>query len=192
MGRHKSQEEADVLTNAMHAFWGSSYSGVSIKDLERATGLKSGSLYHSYQDKEGIFRAAVKHYNRTVLQPRIERFVNTKKGVKGLKQLFLSLLQSTECDSSGCLLINAAVEFGAEPSAVSEEVREGIELMRIAIKKVVLHDAKKGALRPGVDAEATAARLFIFYQGLLVFLRSGQNMAVVRRLISAEVDQLLT
>ena len=43
MVRNRSFREEEVLSAAMEAFRRNGYGGVSIKDLERATGLTSGS-----------------------------------------------------------------------------------------------------------------------------------------------------
>ena len=58
MGRPRQYDEETVLAGAMHAFRERGYAGASIKDLEQATGLTAGSIYHGYRDKAGLFAAA--------------------------------------------------------------------------------------------------------------------------------------
>jgi len=63
---------AEQCEMCIHAFRRKGYQGVSVRDLEDATGLKMGSIYNSFGDKAGLFDAAFAHYNRVVLQRRIE------------------------------------------------------------------------------------------------------------------------
>jgi TetR/AcrR family transcriptional regulator, transcriptional repressor for nem operon len=53
MGRKRSFDETKVLESAMHAFRRHGYAGISIKQLEEATGLSSGSLYNAYRGLRG-------------------------------------------------------------------------------------------------------------------------------------------
>ena len=73
MGRTREFDEQAVLTGAMHIFRKQGYQAASIRDLEEATGLKGGSIYHAFGDKAGLFDAAFEHYHRTVLEGRIAR-----------------------------------------------------------------------------------------------------------------------
>ena len=68
MGRTREFDEEAVLKGAMHVFRKHGYQGASIRDLEEATGLKGGSIYHAFGDKAGLFDAAFRHYNRAVLE----------------------------------------------------------------------------------------------------------------------------
>src|SRR5947199_7736288 len=114
MVRPKAYDEAAVLTGAMHAFRRDGYSGISIPQLEEATGLSSGSIYNSFGDKRGLFLAAFEHYLRAVLESRISRFARPQDGLSGLRQLFLSLLREPNGETFGCLITNSAIEFGAD------------------------------------------------------------------------------
>ena len=66
MVRSRSYDEHEVLAGAMQAFRRNGYAGVSIPDLEVATGLSAGSIYNSFGDKRGMFLAAFERYLRAV------------------------------------------------------------------------------------------------------------------------------
>src|SRR5260370_6206304 len=117
MVRSRSYDESEVLTGAMHAFRRSGYSGVSIPELEAATGLSAGSIYNSFGDKRGIFLAAFGHYLKAVLEQRISTFAQPANGLSGLRQLFLSLLGEPDGETFGCLITNSAIEFGSDDAA---------------------------------------------------------------------------
>jgi len=190
MGRNKVVSENDILDRATETFRRHGYHAVSIKDLEQATGVRSGSLYHAYEDKDGIFRAALNHYNDRVIRHRLARYVSETDGLKGLKRLFLSLLDKSECDPDGCLLTNAAVEFGAHEAVGRTGVRQGFELLWDGFTKAVHHDFKAGRLRQGLRPEAVTWKLMTLYQGLLVLIRAGQAGPRCAEFIKREFKEL--
>lgn len=179
MSRPKAFEEDAVLAAAMNVFRSEGFAGASLKALQDATGLASGSLYHSYRDKAGLFQAALAHYNQRVVQGRIARHLKPGSGLEGLRKLFRSLLREPGGTRDGCLLTNTAVELGGEPA-----VLEGFGLLQQAFARS-LHEAL-----PRADAQALALRLLVLYQGLLVMVRAGRPDAELAPLIDAEFDTL--
>jgi len=189
MGRARDYDEEAVLTGAMHAFRRSGYEGASIRDLERATGLKAGSIYNSFGDKAGLFDAAFAHYNRAVLQHRIDRFAPPERGVRGLRDMFLSLLQEPGGGKAGCLITNSAVEFGRGGQS-HPSVQQGLYMLETVFLQRLKAASASGALRSGVDPSATATTLLALYQGVLVLFRAGHATAALRRSINREFDNL--
>ena len=59
MGRTRTFDRDAVLFAAANAFRRRGYRDVSIAELEKATGLVSGSIYNAFGDKAGLFRASV-------------------------------------------------------------------------------------------------------------------------------------
>jgi AcrR family transcriptional regulator len=186
MGRRREYDEATVLTGAMHAFRRAGYEQVSVRDLERATSLSAGSLYHAYGGKEGLFDAAFAHYNDAVLRARIERYAPVGSGVDGLEELFITLLTEPDGQRSGCLITNTAVEFGAE--AVHPGVRAGLAILEATFADRL--SSLKGSDWPEAEIAVRATRLLALYQGVLVLVRAGHDLQRVREMIRSEFDAL--
>jgi TetR/AcrR family transcriptional repressor of nem operon len=189
MGRSREYDEDAVLAGAMHAFRRKGYAAVSIKDLEEATGLKGGSIYNSYGDKGGLFDAAFAHYNRAVLARRVADHAPEAKGLGGLRNLFLSLLREPNGELYGCLITNAAVEFGGG-SGVPAGVCEGLRMLADAFAERLGSAHRAGRLRSGIEPSAAASKLLALYQGVLVLVRAGWDKAALKTLIEAEFDGL--
>jgi TetR/AcrR family transcriptional regulator, transcriptional repressor for nem operon len=189
MGRTRDYDEESVLTGAMQAFRRLGYEGASIRDLEAATGLKAGSIYNSFGDKAGLFNAAFAHYNEAVLQRRIDTFAPPERGVRGLRKLFLSLLQEPDSGSFGCLITNSAVEFGAGDTQ-HRCVLQGLRMLEVAFLQRLTSAHADGVLRAGIDPIGTATTLLALYQGVLVLIRASHSPAALKRLINQEFDQL--
>jgi len=188
--RSRSYDEGQVLTGAMHAFRRSGYSGVSIPELEVATGLSAGSIYNSFGDKRGIFLAAFAHYLKAVLDRRISTFAKPANGLSGLRQLFLSLLREPDGETFGCLITNSAIEFGSDDAASEQTVLKGFEILqRLFVDRLAAAKAAN-RLRGDVDPNIEAVRLLALYQGVLVLIRGGYEPRIIRRAIDLEFDNL--
>jgi len=175
MARSCEYDRDAVLTSAMEAFRRSGYGAVSIRTLEVVTGLKAGSIYNSFGDKDGLFRAAFEHYVECVLKARVAEQALPEAGISGFRSLFCSLLHEPDDGSLGCLITNSAVEFGgktAQPAAV-----------QIALEVLA------SLFRQHLSA-AASLKLLALYQGILVLIRAGWDTAALEAMVSAEFDQL--
>jgi len=168
------------------------YAGTSIKSLERATGLSSGSLYNSYGGKDEFFVKSLDHYNNAVVRKRIEEHLENNEPVEGIRSLFMSLLD--EPDGTGCLLTNSAIEFGAGESIARSGVTAGLEMLEVAFQTAIdrmLEARGAGPDTPFAQLHASsAAKLLVFYQGILVLVRFGRPADQLRALINNEIKQL--
>ena len=190
MVRSRSYDEGQVLTGAMHAFRRSGYSGISIPELEVATGLSAGSIYNSFGDKRGIFLAAFAHYLKAVLDRRISTFAKPANGLSGLRQLFLSLLREPNGETFGCLITNSAIEFGSDDVVSEQTVRKGFEILQRLFVDRLAAAKTANRLRGDVDPNIGAVRLLALYQGVLVLIRAGYEPRMIRRAIDLEFDNL--
>lgn len=168
MARPRTFDEDAVLGAAMHCFRAIGYAGASVKDLEKATGLSSGSLYNAYGDKDGLFRAAFAHYLRTVVIPRMDQFAGSAASLDDLEQLYLSLFEMPYADGFGCLVVNSAVEFGGRPSIAADGVTLGLDAVERAVRATLARNL------PAELVETHTQRLMLIYQGLLVASRAGR------------------
>jgi TetR/AcrR family transcriptional repressor of nem operon len=190
MVRSRSYDESKVLTGAMRAFRRSGYSGVPIPELEVATGLSAGSIYNSFGDKRGLFLAAFEHYLKAVLERRISTFARPANGLSGLRQLFLSLLREPDGETFGCLITNSAIEFGSDDAVSGQTVSKGFEILqRLFVERLFAAKAANG-LRDDIDPNIGAVRLLALYQGVLVLIRGGYDLRMIRRAINLEFDNL--
>ena len=190
MVRSRSYDEAEVLAGAMHAFRRKGYFGVSIPELETATGLSAGSIYNSFKDKRGILLAAFEQYLLTVLKRRIAEFASPERQLSGLRQLFLSLLREPDGGTFGCLITNSAIEFGADRGIAEPTFLKGFAILERLFRERLTAAKSSGGLRAGVLPRAEAAKLLALYQGTLVLIRGGYDQKMIWLAINSEFDNL--
>lgn len=169
----------------MQAFRRQGYRAVSVRDLETATGLKAGSIYHSFGDKAALFDAAFKHYLDAVLCYRINRYAPLKTDMKGLRSLFRSLLHEPNEESFGCLITNSAIEFGGEMGH-HPSVQAGFQILTDAFVERLSAAKRAGRLRRDIAPKLAAAKLLALYQGILVLVRAGHDKAIIEEMLNKE------
>ena len=144
-------DEDDVLDRIMQAFWRRGFVATSIDDLVAATGVKRGSLYVAFGDKQRMFLLAFERYSRrmedALLQPLDQPDLRTGLTAMCRCQLDAMADRSTP---PGCLIANSIAEAGGRGDAIEEAVRH-----RHAETEAVLRDRLIRAQR---DGQITASR----------------------------------
>ena len=173
MGRRQLWDRAEVLASAMRLFRHRGYLGASLRDIEEATGLHPGSLYRTFQSKDGLFDAALDAYNEQVVQGRVRtHLLEPADPLAGIRSFFTSAFETGLDPDPGCLLTNTAVECFTVPQA-AEGVRRGLETIESGFADALTRARALGRAPAELDVRATAAQLLALYQGLLVLVRAG-------------------
>ena len=124
-GRRKFDED-EVLDRALMVFWQRGYGATSIDDLTAATGLKRGSLYAAFADKEKLFIACLRRYTQRVQTPMIEALHHPDP-----RQAIALMFEKRHGHSSnpevppGCLLTNTVLER----ASISEAITQGADII---------------------------------------------------------------
>lgn len=184
MARTREFDRDTVLLSAANLFRQRGYRNVSISDLEKSTGLVSGSIYNAFGDKAGLFRAALAHYVDSFVRQRLNTFASATARLEDLEGLYLSVLEMPLADGHGCLVTNSIVEFGREAGVASEGLGEALELVRKGVACVIERELGAEAAR----SETT--RLIVLYHGILVLSRSTTSFAEMADMVRAEFSRL--
>ncbi|MBR9910936.1 MAG: TetR/AcrR family transcriptional regulator [Gammaproteobacteria bacterium] len=110
-------DREQVIRDATQLFWQQGFSGASMQQVVKATGLKPGSLYLAFGSKEGLYQAALESYT-SQLRAAVCRVLDDAPSVgEGVCQLVLQLVE--ECGSGNycsCFLIKSQLELAASSS----------------------------------------------------------------------------
>ncbi len=172
MARHAEFDRDKVLDAAMQVFWTKGYQATSVVDLERATGLKPGSLYNAFDSKKGLFLAVIAHYRETVVGLRVATILDSGRPMEGIEAFFRTAYDGFEAEQLiGCLLTNTATEMAPDDPEIQEAVASGITMIENAFRRRIREAQAAGEIDAGVDAAATAVHLTSCFQGLGVIGR---------------------
>jgi AcrR family transcriptional regulator len=112
-----------VVQDCTRLFWQQGFSGASMQDVVRATGLKPGSLYLAFGNKEGLYQAALEHYarqSRETLRHTLESAPSVGEGL--CRQLLRMLDESSRSDYCSCFLVKSQLELAASGGELYQRI----------------------------------------------------------------------
>lgn len=108
-------DREEVVDKSISLFWENGFSASSMKDVEKATGLKPGSIYLAFGNKEGLFREALVRYAEQRSGQMREVLNNAKSVGEGICTILENVVQeSTKENYCSCFLIKTRLELAAE------------------------------------------------------------------------------
>ena len=130
----------DILDKSIQLFWRHGFSRSSMQQVVQATGLKPGSIYHSFGNKEALFREALDRYAQKSIV-HIRHLMDSAPGVgEGIcAHLEAVVEQSTREGYCSCFLVKTRLELAAEGNELhkfaSAKLDEIEELFRSYLAK---------------------------------------------------------
>lgn len=107
-------ERSEVIDKSMNLFWKNGFNASSMQQIVDATGLKPGSIYHSFGNKETLFREVLEAYTRKSLE-KIRSTLDSARSVgEGVCMHLEGVVEQSTMDNySSCLLVKTQLELAA-------------------------------------------------------------------------------
>ncbi|XPV77560.1 MAG: TetR/AcrR family transcriptional regulator [Desulfovibrio sp.] len=102
----------DVINRSIELFWKNGYSGSSMKDVVKTTGLKPGSLYLSFGNKEAIYRESLQRYADNSIALIRDVLDNAESVGEGICQILKAKIEMTATEQyRSCFLVKTQHEL---------------------------------------------------------------------------------
>ena len=180
MARPREFDEDEALERVMEVFWRKGYEGASMSDIEAATGLNKQSLYRLYEDKRGMYLAALKYYDETVIEEGLALLAKPGAAKQKFQRLMTEVLAGAAAGSErrGCLLCDAGGEATLKDAKTKKYVAEALdrleEAFRAALKASPPYD------RDVKRRSAMASKLLAAYFGLRVLVKANMPLETLK------------
>jgi TetR/AcrR family transcriptional repressor of nem operon len=162
-----------IIERAAPVFNTLGYSGTSMSELTRATGLEKGGIYNHFPSKEALALASFDY----AVQVVAERFRAALAGVEpsrerldAIVQVFAAYLEEPPI-AGGCPILNTAVEADDTEPALRERAQAAMTDLQKLIGVTVKAGVARGELRPDADPRAVAAVLTSTMEGAIMLAR---------------------
>lgn len=174
MGRPKTFDKREILEAALRVFWKKGFSATSMRDLEGATKLSAGSIYHSFGSKLQLFEEALEFYLEQVVGARVHYHLgigqDPEQGIRNfILSSFTGVPKSVEGDA--CFLVKTSSELGQAEPTVSAIIQKGFRLIEAGFQKQLQRGQEQGIWRPDFDPLSASRQLLFLMVGLLVASR---------------------
>ena len=168
--RKGEQTRQHILLRAARVFNQKGYSGSSLNDVLRATGLKKGGIYNHFDSKEQL---AVEALDTAVaiVAKRFEQALSGKRHAADRLLAILGVFRNYATDPpvpGGCPIMNTAIESDDGNPALRRHARQAMDQFRGMLRTVVAKGLERGELRPGPDPEQIAILLTAALEGGLM------------------------
>ena len=170
MPRTKSFNVDEALDVAVDVFWRRGFAATSMEDLVAEMGINRGSLYATFGSKESLYELALARYADGALS-RLAEILNDE--AHSMAERIETLLRAAASgDQRGCLVVNTAMERGAEHEASRQAAADVTRRMRMSVAEAIRvasnHDGRGNTLSDGFTPESAANVVLATMQGLKV------------------------
>ncbi|MDF7652069.1 TetR/AcrR family transcriptional regulator [Candidatus Pantoea formicae] len=175
-GRPKVFDREDALDKALMLFWAHGYEGTSLSDLVEATGAKAPTLYAEFENKEGLFRAAMQRYIETFSAQRNAVLDDESRDVKSAIEAYFRATAAcfTECDKpAGCFFICTSSALSSGSEEIAHMLAQQHHAQERALKQFLELRQQRGELPQCADSATLASFLACLLQGMSVRAREG-------------------
>lgn len=192
MARPREFEPEEALDKAMRQFWAKGYHDTSIRDLVEATGVNYYGLYGVFENKHGLFLAALDHYRDTVTAEILAQLKQPGPLTDVITKTYEHLLNigKTRGGPIGCLMCNTAVELASEDPEAANKVQANMAQLRAGFHATLTEAQQSGELAAERDIGALSEFLTTTVYSLALLLRAGCGAAYARRHIKSAVALL--
>jgi TetR/AcrR family transcriptional regulator, transcriptional repressor for nem operon len=176
MARTKEFNEDQVLDKAIEIFWYKGYNGTSAQDLVNYLGLSRSSLYDTFGDKQKLFVASLKKYQKQSQDQVVQIFEVSENIKESLHSIFKqAVIESLEDRiTKGCFMVNTSIELAMHDPEISKIVQNNTQLMEDIFTKAMQKGQDLGQISKNMDAKTLARFIFNNYSGIRVLARTGE------------------
>lgn len=170
-------DRSEVLERTIELFWKNGFSASSMQQVVKATGLKPGSIYLAFDNKEGLFREALENYAQKGQQKIRETLNNAPSVGEGICSLLEEYIQqSTQEHYCSCFLIKTQLELAAEKNDLYKLASDKLGEVEAIYAEYLSQDfdsdlAKKRAA--SLMLNIFGMRVYGYQQGSAMSMRNG-------------------
>ncbi|AHH97185.1 TetR/AcrR family transcriptional regulator [Kutzneria albida] len=184
MARAKSFDTEAAVDAAMQVFWTNGYAGTTPQQLVDALGIGRGSLYNAFTSKHALYERALRRYQESETARLIEVLDGHGPARDRIRAALDLVVTASLRDSGGrgCMIANAAVEFGGTDEIVGHLVRRVFDRQEAAFRGAIEEGQLAGEIDRAADAGALASALLATINGIRVLAKADPDPARLSRL----------
>lgn len=189
MARTREFDLDATLDQAMRVFWRKGYAATSMSDIYAATGLKPGSVYAAFKDKEGLFQQVFEHY-AGFFRATLPKDSEGLEAIRAWMHL-QAKLASEDSDRAGCLIVNTVAEREAHSPATQAMAQGRMREIRDFFVRHLVIAIQAGALPADTDVDLRADALVGAVVSIMTLGRAGADAATIHHVAQASMEPFL-
>ena len=187
MSRPIEHDPKEVLTKTMHLFWEQGYDNTSVRDVVKATGLKPGSLYNMYGNKEGIFEAVVDFYSKVNKKYVKDTLLKDDNGLKNIEIFLNDIVIATIANekTKGCLLVKTLLVVLPKDEKIQQSIKNIFDEIEVILEEALCIVKKNNQTK--VDTKTFSKFIVSTIYGAHVYYKTNKD----EKMLQDSVDLLM-
>ncbi len=192
MLKKSEQTSQFIIETVAPVFNKKGYSGTSLADITKSTGLTKGAIYGNFKDKYELATKAF-IFNINYITSKIE--IEIKKETKPIQQLlavsnfYRGYNQHTR-HFGGCPLLNIGVDANHQNPKLLEKVKKAIQNIQNSIVLIIKHGIKINDIQDHVNPDQYARKIFMLIEGA-AFLSNTTKDEIYLKDMADALDHLI-
>jgi len=177
----------------MELFWKKGFNGTSTRDLEKATGLGTSSIYNSFGGKEALFFETLQYYMEAEQFKLGQKIKSSPSALKALRALFECVLQedsAADVPISGCFVVNSITELANHNTRLKEVATDARMGTITILKELVLKAQQQNEIPAANDPTVLAVYLQTVMTGLKVSGMLAKDPKELQSVIDLTIQNL--
>lgn len=186
------QTRENIIKQAAELFNQKGYSGSSISDIMKATGLQKGGIYNHFSSKDDLALQAF-DYAYGIASKRVWEVVRKKTNaierLEVLVSVYLEYLDNPPV-AGGCPILNTAIESDDAHPALRDRVRDAVSNWRSLICRIIQKGITKGEIKPSIEPDVIATIIISTVEGAIMMSKLYQDRIHLERAIAYLQDYI--
>lgn len=143
------------------------YTGTSLSDVSKATGLTKGAIYGNFKDKEDLAIQAFNFNIRRAMSILRERMTMDADGLTKLKEItsFFRIYYRSEKLHGGCPMLNVGIDSMNHNNALYQRVVDVMNKLIRSIADIIDQAKEEGTIKSDIDSMKYANKIYAQIQG---------------------------
>ncbi|TWI20354.1 TetR/AcrR family transcriptional regulator [Sphingobacterium siyangense] len=154
------------------------YSGTSINDIQRATGLSRGSIYANFLTKDEVALAAFDYNFKSISDYYCTKISSIDDSIERLlvfPNVYASYLKFTFLQA-GCPILNMATEVDDTHPLLRERVRNALTFCREKIKGEIKRGVDRKEIKSDVNSAEVAVIMISMMEGAIMLAQVTKQL----------------
>lgn len=190
------QTKAYIIEKTAPVFNMKGFTGTSLSDMEKATGLTKGSIYNSFANKDEV-ALAVFDYNLEQVNSLIRQATQRHQSIKTRLLAYIDVYTNHDQQRSfpvgGCPILNTAVEADDTHPALKKKASLAIENWKKSITQLITQGIADKEFKTSLNAEEVAVNMVASIEGAIMMARvtgKREYLKMVMRSIEKTIKSL--
>jgi TetR/AcrR family transcriptional regulator, transcriptional repressor for nem operon len=164
------QTRERILARSAQLFNRQGYSGSSLSDIMRETGLEKGGIYNHFSSKEQLTLESFDYAYKLVQQRVRQALAGKLNAIERLLAIVSVFHREVEDPpvAGGCPILNTAIEADDANETLRDRAMAAMDDWRTTIHRIVNKGIDRQEIRPGVDADEVASILIATLEGAIM------------------------